>query len=185
MALRPEIPAAVYAIHHPGYGAVKVGVCSEPRRRITTHVRAGWQLLADFATPTARDGEEIERTVLRTLAHRVWEASGFGSWRYDGLPWHGTIGGCAHCGSPPATPVLRIRHEAFLTKAQMPQGGSSETFDARLVSPERAQLALYFAEAAHRAIRYPERDDGRDPFDVRRAKVEQAVREERSHIVCR
>lgn len=102
----------------------------------------------------------------------------------DGLPGHGTFGGCLHCGSPRARPHLRVVRDPFLTPEQMPQRGHTETFDARLVSPQRIRLALYFAEAAHRALRYPERDDGRDAFEVRREQVEQAVQQERwSHPI--
>lgn len=167
-------------MHHPGYGAVKTGACYEPRqRRIGTHERRGWRLLADFTTPTARDAEAIERAVLVSLATRRWVAEGWGAWKIDGLPGHGTISGCRHCGAPPATPRLRLVHDSFLTTEQMPQGGKTETFDARIITPERLRLALYFAEAAHRSLRYPDRADGRDPFEVRREQVTRAVEAER------
>ncbi len=180
MGLSPERPAAVYAMHHPGFGAVQVGVCSEPRqRRIRQHERHGWSLLADLAVPTARDGEAIERAVLDTCALRVWDAVGFGAFTIEGLPGHGTFGGCSHCRTPRAKPHLRIVQTSFLTAEQMPQRGHTETFDARLVSPGRIQLALYFAEAAHRSLRYPDRDDDLNPFDVRRDQVARAVERDR------
>jgi hypothetical protein len=72
-----------------------------------------------------------------------------------------------------------VIRDPFLTPEQMPQRGHTETFDARLVSPQRIRLALYFAEAAHRAARYPQRGDGRDAFETRREEVKQAVQQER------
>lgn len=180
MGLSPELPAAVYAVHHPDFGAVKTGICLEPRqRRISVHQRRGWVLLADFGTPTALDASAIERRVLDGLATPVWEATGFGARKIDGLPGHGRIAECRHCGTPRATPSLRFRREGFLTREQMPQGGSSETFDARLVSPGRMQLALYFAEAEQRARYYPDREDDKDAFEARRLRVVRQVEVER------
>lgn len=179
MGLRADHPAAVYAIHHPGLGAVKIGACHEPRqRRIDRHQRRGWRVLAVFTTPTARDAEAIERAVLDQLTTRVWTPTGLGAARITGLPWHGTIAGCPYCGTPRALPYLQRLRGSFLGPDQMPQGGWRETFDARFARPERVRLALYFAEAAHRSRYYPRRPDGRDPFAVRRSTVIRAVEAE-------
>ncbi|MEV0928773.1 hypothetical protein AB0I99_27300 [Streptomyces spongiicola] len=67
----------------------------------------------------------------------------------------------------------------------MPQGGKTETFDARIITPERLRLVLYFAEAAHRSLRYPDRADGLDPFEVRRQRVARAVEADRLRRVVR
>jgi hypothetical protein len=83
----------------------------------------------------------------------MWVPEGWGASQINGLPGHGTIGGCRHCGTPRVPPRLRRVHDSFLAAEQTPQGGKSETFDARIITPERLRLALYFAEAAHRSLR--------------------------------
>ncbi len=115
MGLSPELPAAVYAVRHPDFGALKTGICLEPRqRRISVHQRRGWVLLADFGT--SLDASTIERRVLDGLATPVWEATGFGARKIDGLIGHGRIAECRHCGTPRATLSLRFRRESFLTR---------------------------------------------------------------------
>ncbi|WP_329620028.1 hypothetical protein OG357_05350 [Streptomyces sp. NBC_01255] len=180
MGLKAEVPAAVYAMHHAELGAVQIGACMQPQeRRIRSHERKDWVLLLALPVPTGRDAEAIERMVLDKLKTRAWVPAGMGARNLAGLPGHGTIAGCQACGTPPATAVLRESWVPFLSKAQMPQGGWTETFDARLVSPERAGLALHFAEKGYRARYYPEAGEGVDAFAQRRAAIEQRVRDER------
>ena len=174
MGIRHDLPAAIYALHHPGLGAVKIGSCLEPRaHRIGQHTSSGWILLADFGTPTGWDAMKIEGIVLRTLTPYVYTC-------FDRLvrvlPDH-TLFTVETRVSRTRQP-LRTPGSGFLRREQMPQGGATETFDAREVSPERAQLALWYAEAAHRARHYPPRADGlnweqarRDTIAARREKT--------------
>ncbi|MER7671287.1 hypothetical protein ABTY61_22865 [Kitasatospora sp. NPDC096128] len=165
-------PSAVYGLHHPEFGAVKVGVCIEPReRRIGQFTRKGWTLISAYGTPTATDAEQIEQAVMDAVAQRIWWG-----WRYDqaGLPWHHRNGSrCDHCGrgGEPGQPFLQRVGGGFLSRQQVPQGGAGETFDARLVPPERLRVVLFYAEQQHRAEYYPPRPDGLDPEGVRRERL--------------
>ncbi|MGA5819842.1 hypothetical protein ACPC54_18520 [Kitasatospora sp. NPDC094028] len=166
-------PCVVYGLYHPGLGAIKVGMCLEPRtRRIGQFTRKGWLLVAEYPAPTAMDAEQIEETVTKALTPRVWWG-----WRGErpGLPWHyqerDHCALCGRSGGGPGTPRLDHIQGGFLTREQVPQGGAGETFDVRLVSPQRLQLAIFYAEQNHRARYYPARTDGLDPEEIRRTEV--------------
>jgi hypothetical protein len=158
----------VYALHHPALAAIKIGSCLEPReRRIRQHTSRGWILLADFGVPSGWDAMEIERKVLATLTPRIHQV-------HDSLvtviPGHATFRA--------ETRVARRRElrTPGVDSAHMPQGGAAETFSVRDVSPERAQLALWYLEIAHRARHYPTPADGQDWEQDRRDRIWEAKR---------
>lgn len=168
VGIRHDLPAAVYALHHPALAAVKIGCCLEPReKRIRQHTSKGWILLADFGAPSGWDAMAIERKALATLTPRTHQV-------YDSLDT--VIPGHAAFRTEIQVSRRRELHVPGDMPANMPQGGVAETFSVGDVSPERAQLALWYVEIQHRAHHYPTPAEGRDWEQDRRDAIREVKR---------
>lgn len=62
--LHPGEPADIYVLHHPEYGAHKVGVTVVGSKRLTLFSRDGWQVFRTMRVARGDEARRIEASVL-------------------------------------------------------------------------------------------------------------------------
>ena len=60
-------PAVVYVLHHPGLGAVKIGITGADAERVEAFTRRGWTLIGSRRFGDGADALTLEQAVLRCL----------------------------------------------------------------------------------------------------------------------
>jgi len=92
----PQSPGLVYLLHHPTYGAHKVGIAEQASVRVQKFAGHGWEIVRTLPFAVASDAYAVEQAVL--------------------------------------APYRAASLCPFLTRAEMPLGGHTETIDAEAVS---------------------------------------------------